>query len=348
MKTLLKTDQYQFEEGYCQAVRRNATQDSFTFLYYDRDHLGNIRQVTKDDGTQSGRVVQRMDYYPFGAQLCDGTKDGDYQPRRYNGKELDRMHGLNTYDYGARQYDPALARWDRVDPLCEKYYGISPYTYCGNNPMNCIDLHGDSITMDYKSMLAIYRGLKAGYNLNMDFHSGVLNPSSIAFQAKYSDDSFLQNLYEIAKNPQMVVLRVTDNNIYKMQGMLQEEKWNKPEDFDVEQSGWSDATISEAIRQGIPKGKTINGNLGQTLYPNKALKTSIGGTIEININSKGSPIHQTVGISHEFAHVVRFLKGLPHSHSDAGAFIYGCQWDVMKRFGYDYLDVNIFGVNYSK
>lgn len=36
-----------------------------------------------------------------------------------NGKELDLMHGLNTYDYGARQYDPILAKWDRVDPLAE-------------------------------------------------------------------------------------------------------------------------------------------------------------------------------------------------------------------------------------
>ena len=109
-----RIDKYQFGEGYCQAARRSATQDSFTFLYYDRDHLGNIRQVTKDDGTQSGRVVQRMDYYPFGAQLCDGTTDGDYQPRRYSGKEYDRMHGLNTYDYGARQYNPVTARWDFI------------------------------------------------------------------------------------------------------------------------------------------------------------------------------------------------------------------------------------------
>jgi hypothetical protein len=36
-----------------------------------------------------------------------------------NGKELDLMHGLNTYDYGVRQYDSILAKWDRVDPLAE-------------------------------------------------------------------------------------------------------------------------------------------------------------------------------------------------------------------------------------
>ena len=47
-----------------------------------------------------------------------------------NGKELDRMHGLDTYDYGARQYDPVFCRWYRMNPLCEKYYGVSPYSYC--------------------------------------------------------------------------------------------------------------------------------------------------------------------------------------------------------------------------
>ena len=37
-----RIDKYQFEEGYCQATQYNATQDNFTFMYYDRDHLGNV------------------------------------------------------------------------------------------------------------------------------------------------------------------------------------------------------------------------------------------------------------------------------------------------------------------
>ena len=61
---------------------------------------------------------------------------------KVNGKELDRMHGLDTYDYGARQYNPILGRWDRMDPLCEKYYGVSPYAYCANNPVRYIDPDG--------------------------------------------------------------------------------------------------------------------------------------------------------------------------------------------------------------
>ena len=55
------------------------------------------------------------------------------------------FHGLDTYDYGARQYDPILGRWDRMDPLCEKYYDVSPYAYCGDNPVNAIDADGRKV-----------------------------------------------------------------------------------------------------------------------------------------------------------------------------------------------------------
>ena len=139
-----RIDKYLFVEGYCQAVKNtsNTSQDGFTFYYYDRDHLGSIRQVRRADRS-NGTVIQSIDYYPFGAQFCDGSaNNNDVQPYKYNGKEFDKMHGLNTYDYGARQYDPIVGRWDRVDPLCEKDPGISPYAYCANNPIRFIDFDG--------------------------------------------------------------------------------------------------------------------------------------------------------------------------------------------------------------
>ena len=141
-------DKYQFEEGYCQAEKNssNASIDDFAFCYYDQDHLVNIRQVTKADGSQTGNVVQTINYYPFGMQFCDGTTCYFDQKHKYNGKEFDNMHGLNTYDYGARQYNPVTARWDRMDPLCEKYYSISPHAYCAGNPIRLIDFKGDEPT----------------------------------------------------------------------------------------------------------------------------------------------------------------------------------------------------------
>ena len=55
------------------------------------------------------------------------------------------LHGLNLYDYGARLYDPLVGQFTSMDPLCEKYYSVSPYAYCAGNPVNRIDVDGDSI-----------------------------------------------------------------------------------------------------------------------------------------------------------------------------------------------------------
>ena len=108
------------------------------FRFYIKDHLGNNREVIGMDG----KIKQRTDYYPFGTPIQDLGFGLAIQPYAYNGKEFDTTHGLNTHDYGARQYKTALPRWDRIDPLCEKYYHVSPYAYCFNNPVNAIDPDG--------------------------------------------------------------------------------------------------------------------------------------------------------------------------------------------------------------
>ena len=47
-----------------------------------------------------------------------------------------RLTGLPYLDYGARFYSPQSTVWTSVDPLAEKYYFISPYAFCSNNPVN--------------------------------------------------------------------------------------------------------------------------------------------------------------------------------------------------------------------
>lgn len=66
-------------------------------------------------------------------------------PYKYNGKELNEELGLDWYDYGARNYDAALARWMNLDPLADEYYDLSPYNYCAGNPINSIDVNGEWI-----------------------------------------------------------------------------------------------------------------------------------------------------------------------------------------------------------
>ncbi|MDD6582291.1 MAG: hypothetical protein PUF10_06415 [Bacteroidales bacterium] len=42
----------------------------------------------------------------------------------------------------ARHYHPALSIWLSVDPMSDKYPGVSPYTYCANNPVRLVDADG--------------------------------------------------------------------------------------------------------------------------------------------------------------------------------------------------------------
>ena len=320
-----------FDGGYAKAERINSTAYGYTLLYYNQDHLGNIREVMN----ASGNLQQKTNYYPFGGIIADICAEQNIQPYKYNGKELDLMHGLNTYDYGARQYDPILARWDRMDPLCEKYYGISPYVYCADNPVKYIDEHGDSISIDQQSLMAIYNGLEDGSHVHMKFNNGVLDPSSISDVASSSNDTFLQDLYEIAINPQMVDLRITETNKYLMEGDMKVDSWGFPGDIDYAKE-YNNGVPSDLY----PAGKTIYGNLGQSLYPinSNELKKSSTSHIRININSKGTLNQRSCAIAHEFGHIVLYLRNMPHSHSGNADFIYERQWNVMKRLGYDYLE----------
>ncbi len=136
-----KPDRYLFNGGYCSYPANPVASSRPTFHYYTKDHLGNNRTVVNENGT----LEQVTHYYPFGGIFGEATLNAGIQPYKYNGKEFDHVHGLNWYDYGARQYDPILARWDRIDPLAEKYYGVSPYTYCIDNPINAIDLKGKEV-----------------------------------------------------------------------------------------------------------------------------------------------------------------------------------------------------------
>ena len=38
-----------------------------------------------------------------------------------------------------------------MDPLCEKYYHISPYAYCAGNPVNLVDPDGNMLVIIYEN-----------------------------------------------------------------------------------------------------------------------------------------------------------------------------------------------------
>ena len=134
-----------FEGGY---VTFNGTTPQYHF--YVQDHQGNNRLVCDE----SGAIEQVNHYYPYGGLMGESEDITSTQRYKYNGKELDRMHGLNLYDYSARQYDAAVGKFTTMDPLCEKYYNVSPYAYCVGNPVNYVDPDGCKPTRREAAIMA--------------------------------------------------------------------------------------------------------------------------------------------------------------------------------------------------
>lgn len=139
---------WKFDGGY---VDLNANGTPTSWNYYVTDHLGSTRMVVDSNDS----IRETINYYPFGSEmqmtnpaLMTGNTS---HPFRFTGKELDRQNGLNMYDFGARWYDVAgVPMWTSVDPLAEKYYNVSPYAYCNNNPVLFIDPDGKDygVTID--------------------------------------------------------------------------------------------------------------------------------------------------------------------------------------------------------
>ena len=143
---------------------------SYRPLIHLHDHLGSVRSVINGD---TGTVIETNDYYPFGkriqvtAPVSEPVGGSQYasepavapvapaisvastsSPNRwhFSGKESQSIlnASIPLLDFGARMYNPAIARWTAADPLSEKYYGISPYVYCLGNPISIIDPNGES------------------------------------------------------------------------------------------------------------------------------------------------------------------------------------------------------------
>ena len=137
------------------------------YYHYIKDHLGNICAVVN---SETNTPVQRTTYYASGVPMAENLGPDvppslyyamgvqytenfgrDEQPYLYNGKEFVEVHGLNEYDSQARMYYATIMRTTTMDPLAENYYHISPYAWCGNNPIKFVDPDGqDTLHFDAK------------------------------------------------------------------------------------------------------------------------------------------------------------------------------------------------------
>lgn len=143
----------------------------YNYEYNLKDHIGNNR-VSIDQYSSTARVIQEDEYYSFGLRKPTGGYDLSNNNRYlYNGKEI-QTDLANQYDYGARFYDPVIGRLNSIDPLGEKFYGLSPYSYVANNPILLDDPSGKdwSIRMD--------KDKDGTMHFHVTFTAAVLNETS--------------------------------------------------------------------------------------------------------------------------------------------------------------------------
>ena len=311
--------------------------DETEVRYFLTDHLGSVRAVV-NSGCE---VLERNDYQPFGKRWVTPSMPVSDNRDRFNGKEDQSFAGLPFSDYGARMYDYERGRWLTQDRFAEKYYSIGQYNYCAGNPVNYIDIKGDSLMIiDMASIISIYNGLAQGQTVTFRMNNGVLDPTSFADVATNSDDFFLQDLFNIAQNSTMVELSTASHYTYLDQNGVTHTNTFEEAPYD---SFTSDIPEYERylLENGEPIGRSIVGNLGQTKFPGAASlsgRRSTNKNVQIVINAKGNINHQSVGLADEFGHVLLYMQGLPHGHGSpsANTFI-NKRTNAMKiRLGYDF------------
>ncbi|MCG8600221.1 MAG: hypothetical protein MI807_08785 [Verrucomicrobiales bacterium] len=102
-------------------------------LYYNRDHLGSVREVV----STGGAVMARYDYDPWGRRTkLEGATDVEFG---FTGHHYDPDVDLHLTLF--RAYDQNLGRWLSPDPIGESG-GLNLYGYVGNDPVNFFDIFG--------------------------------------------------------------------------------------------------------------------------------------------------------------------------------------------------------------
>ena len=155
--------------------------------YYHSDHLGSASWITNS----SGDPVQYIHYMPYG-ELWKNQQRTPYNERfKFTGKERDEETGYDFF--GARNYTSAASIWLSVDPLADKYPGISPYAYCAWNPMKYVDPDGREIRITGEDGMTVTYVPEGKYKGNDSFTKDTYTKLN-QLNDMFSDTDFMSSI----------------------------------------------------------------------------------------------------------------------------------------------------------
>ena len=110
---------------------------------YIPDYQGNVLAVVN---TSTGKIEQFTDYYPYGMPHATAYAP-EKNRRKFGAKELTTEGGAYLANFEARLYSPFIGNFLSPDINAEDYLDISPWAFCGGDPINYIDPTGNDLTV---------------------------------------------------------------------------------------------------------------------------------------------------------------------------------------------------------
>lgn len=148
------------------------------YIHFTNDLIGSSQVLVELNGTQAN-IREQDTYLPYGRRYIDADYRTESTNRyRFSGKEEQRVGWFDTpyIDFGARFYNPQSGSWLGPDEKALSYPYLSPYSYCGGDPINFYDPDGNwietasdivNIGLDIKDLReAIKEGNVTGIVLN--------------------------------------------------------------------------------------------------------------------------------------------------------------------------------------
>ena len=292
------------------------------FSLTNRGAIGGDKPPIRPKPIEHTVTYQRMQYYPFGLPY-EAHYQPEEQPYKYGGKEFIELHGYDSYDFDARMYYPALCRFMTMDPLCEKYYSISPYAYCNNNPVKYIDSDGRDVKPAGTAELIMIQNTlpkEARDYVRLD-NNGLIDKTLLN---SYGGKSLnFNNLRTMANSDRIVEVVLDDKFTYMGQDGKLGTATMSYNAFDPKYDLESDKDLKGETTGGLSTGES--GFMGKTLFPDKdGMQNSPNGNIVVIVNKNLSPAGAAENYSHEAnGHALLYiLNGGDHKGASHQAELY--------------------------